>query len=113
MNLAGAIQAVNADASTITLTDAATRKPMVISVTPDSEVKKLDPAVAQRIAARLSGAKRPDGAPGALRRVQEGRGHHPQEPIARRALQLLEGVGDRVAADLIFSRCWRARHRSL
>jgi hypothetical protein len=65
LNLAGAIQAVNADASTITLTDAATKKPVVITVTPDSEVKKLDPAVAQRIAARLSGgAKRPDGASG-------------------------------------------------
>ncbi len=64
MNLAGAIQAVNADASTITLTDAATKKPVVITVTPDSELKKLDPAVAQRIAARLSGAKRPGGASG-------------------------------------------------
>jgi Cu/Ag efflux protein CusF len=65
LNLAGPIQAVNADASTITLTDTATKKPVVISVTPDSEVKKLDPAVAQRIAARLSGpgAKRPDGSP--------------------------------------------------
>ena len=65
LNLAGPIQAVNADASTITLTDSATKKPVVVSVTPDSEVKKLDPAVAQRIAARLSGggAKRPDGSP--------------------------------------------------
>ena len=63
LNLAGAIQAVNADASTITLTDTATKKPVVISVTPDSEVKKLDPAVAQRLAARMSGAKRPDGSP--------------------------------------------------
>jgi hypothetical protein len=62
LNLAGPIQAVNADASTITLMDTATKKPVVVSVTPDSEVKKLDPAVAQRIAARLSGgAKRPDG----------------------------------------------------
>jgi len=65
LNLAGAIQAVDANASTITLTDAATKKPVVVTITPDSEVKKLDPAVAQRIAARLSGgAKRPDGAPG-------------------------------------------------
>jgi Cu/Ag efflux protein CusF len=64
LNLAGAIQAVDANASTITLTDAATKRPVVVTITPDSEVKKLDPAVAQRIAARLSGgAKRPDGAP--------------------------------------------------
>jgi hypothetical protein len=62
-NLAGPIQAVNAAASTITVNDTATKKPVVISVTPDSEVKKLDPAVAQRLAARMSGggARRPDG----------------------------------------------------
>ncbi len=63
LNLAGPIQAVNADASTITLADTATKKPVVISVTPDSEVKKLDPAVAQRLAARMTGAKRTDGSP--------------------------------------------------
>jgi hypothetical protein len=63
LNLAGPIQAVNADASTITVTDTATKKPVILSVTPDSEVKKLDPAVAQRLAARMGGggAKRPDG----------------------------------------------------
>jgi hypothetical protein len=64
-NLAGPVQAVNAAASTITLNDAATKKAVVISLTPDSEVKKLDPAVAQRLAARLSGgARRPDGSSG-------------------------------------------------
>jgi hypothetical protein len=62
-NLAGPIQAVNAAASTITVNDTATKKPVVISVTPDSELKKLDPAVAQRLAARMNGggARRPDG----------------------------------------------------
>ncbi len=54
-NLAGPIQAVNAAASSITLTDTTTKKPVVVSITSDSELKKLDPAVAQRIAARLSG----------------------------------------------------------
>jgi hypothetical protein len=64
LNLAGPIQAVDPSTSTITLTDTATKKPVLISVTPDSEVKKLDPAVAQRLAARMSGgAKRPDGSP--------------------------------------------------
>jgi len=64
LNLAGPIQAVDPSTSTITLTDTATKKPVLISVTPDSEVKKLDPAVAQRLAARMSGgAKPPDGSP--------------------------------------------------
>lgn len=62
-NLAGPIEAVNASASTITVNDVATKKPVIITITPDSAVKKLDPAVAQRIAARLSGggARRPEG----------------------------------------------------
>ena len=60
-NLAGPVQAVNAAASTVTINDTATKKAMVIAITPDSELKKLDPAVAQRLAARLGGAK---GAPG-------------------------------------------------
>ena len=66
-NLAGPIQAVNAAGSTITVNDTATKKVVVISITPDSEVKKLDPAVAQRLAARMNGGgaggagKRPDG----------------------------------------------------
>jgi hypothetical protein len=66
-NLAGPIQAVNAAGSTITVNDTATKKVVVISVTPDSEVKKLDPAVAQRLAARMNGGgagaagRRPDG----------------------------------------------------
>ncbi len=66
-NLAGPIQAVNAAGSTITVNDTATKKAVVISITPDSEVKKLDPAVAQRLAARMHGGgaggagRRPDG----------------------------------------------------
>ena len=55
LNLAGPIQAVDPSTSTITLTDTATKKPVLISVTADSEVKKLDPAVAQRLAARMRG----------------------------------------------------------
>ena len=67
LNLAGAIQSVDPSGSTITLTDSATKKPVLVTITPDSEVKKLDPAVAQRLAARMSGggANRPNGAPAA------------------------------------------------
>ena len=64
-NLAGPVQAVNAATSTITVNDTATKKAVVISLTPESEVKKLDPAVAQRLAMRMNGgAGRPDGSPG-------------------------------------------------
>jgi hypothetical protein len=76
-NVAGPIQAVNPAASTITVMDTATKKPVVISVTSDTEVKKLDPAVAQRVAMRLNGgggARRPDGsaAPGGAGAPAEG-----------------------------------------
>ena len=69
-NIAGAIQSIDASASSITVTDTSTKKPVIITITPDSEVKKLDPAVAQRLAARMNGganggAKRPGGPPGA------------------------------------------------
>jgi hypothetical protein len=65
-NLAGPVQAIDAAGSTITVNDTATKKAVVITLTPESEVKKLDPAVAQRVAMRLSGggANRPDGSPG-------------------------------------------------
>jgi Domain of unknown function (DUF5666) len=76
-NLAGAIAAVNPAASTITVTDAASKKQVVISVTPDSQVKKLDPAVAQRIAARLSGARRPEGSAAAAGGASQGAGGGP------------------------------------
>jgi hypothetical protein len=93
LNLAGPIQEVNADASTITVTDTATKKPVLISVTADSEVKKLDPAVAQRIAQRLSGGgtKPPEGSaapasgppPGAPPHAPGGSGPDFQQLLAR------------------------------
>ncbi len=62
-NVAGSIESVDAGASTITVHDLTTKKVVVVSITSDSELKKLDPAVAQRIAQRLGGgAKRPEGA---------------------------------------------------
>jgi hypothetical protein len=64
-NLAGAIVSTDPAASTLTLTDTATKKPVTVTLTADSEVKKLDPAVAQRLAARMNAAKRPAGASGA------------------------------------------------
>jgi hypothetical protein len=61
-NFAGAVTAIDGAASTITVTDSTTKKPVVLTITPDSEVKKLDSEVAQRLAARMGG-KRPDGSP--------------------------------------------------
>ena len=65
-NIAGTIAALNPAASTLTVTDLATKHPVVIQVTPDTQIKKLDPMVAQRIAMRLKGGAggAAPGAPG-------------------------------------------------
>ncbi len=61
-NIAGMVTGVNAAAGTLTLTDLATKKPVELKVTPDSQMRKLPQEVAQRIAVRLKGA---GAAPGA------------------------------------------------
>ena len=54
-NIAGPILAVDPAASTLTVSDLATKRPVVVQVTSDTQLKKLDPMVAQRIAVRLRG----------------------------------------------------------
>jgi uncharacterized protein DUF5666 len=54
-NIAGTISALDASAGTITVQDLAANKPVAVKVTPDSQLRKLPPAVAQRIAVRLKG----------------------------------------------------------
>src|SRR5271155_3834713 len=54
-NIAGTISALDAAAGTLVVQDLTTKKPVTVKVTADSQVRKLPPAVAQRIAARLKG----------------------------------------------------------
>jgi Domain of unknown function (DUF5666) len=54
-NIAGTIASVDAAAGTITVMDLAAKKSVVIKVTGESQLRKLPPAMAQRIAARLKG----------------------------------------------------------
>jgi len=55
-NIAGTVVSIDPASSTLTINDLATKKQVVVQVTPDSQMKKLDPAVAQRIALRLKAA---------------------------------------------------------
>jgi hypothetical protein len=64
-NIAGLIAAVDAAKSTITVNDLSTKKPVTIRVSADSQMHKLMPQMAQRIAVRLKGGTPPEGAPGA------------------------------------------------
>jgi hypothetical protein len=54
-NIAGLVTATDASANTITVMDLATKKPVTLAITADSQLRKLPPMVAQRVAQRLRG----------------------------------------------------------
>jgi hypothetical protein len=54
-NIAGTIASIDSSARTITVMDLATKKAVTITVTGESQLRKLPPPMAQRIAARLKG----------------------------------------------------------
>jgi Domain of unknown function (DUF5666) len=55
-NIAGTISATDTSAGTITIQDLVSKKSITVRITPESQLRKLPPPVAQRIAARLKGA---------------------------------------------------------
>jgi hypothetical protein len=55
-NLAGIINSVDASAGTINVQDLMSQKPAQVKITRESQLRKLPPEMAQRIAARLKGA---------------------------------------------------------
>jgi hypothetical protein len=67
-NIAGTINSVDASAKTISMTDLITKKPVVVKVSDETQLKKLPPEMATRIAMRLRGgggaASAGDGATG-------------------------------------------------
>ena len=54
-NIAGPVTTVNAGAGTLTVSDIATKKPVEIKITPDSQLRKVPAPIAQRIVIRLKG----------------------------------------------------------
>jgi hypothetical protein len=54
-NIAGTISALDASAATITVQDLTSKKSITVKITAESQLRKLPPPVAQRIAARLKG----------------------------------------------------------
>jgi hypothetical protein len=61
-NIAGPISALDASAGTITIQDLVSKKSITVKITSESQLRKLPPPVAQRIAARLKEATA-DGQP--------------------------------------------------
>jgi len=54
-NIAGTITAIDVAAGTLNVMDAISKKPVVVKITADSQVRKLSPMMAQMIALRLKG----------------------------------------------------------
>src|SRR5271165_285346 len=54
-NIAGTISALDGAAGTILVQDLSTKKPVIVKISADSQLRKLTPPVAQRIAARMKG----------------------------------------------------------
>jgi hypothetical protein len=63
-NLAGIITAIDASAQAITLTDLISKKPVVVKITAQSQLRKIPAQMAQMIAFRLKGAGAGAGAAG-------------------------------------------------
>ena len=64
-NIAGTVIAADAAGSTLTVADLATKKPVVLDISADSQLRKLSPMIAQRIAMRLKGTTPENGSSGA------------------------------------------------
>jgi hypothetical protein len=55
-NIAGTISSIDANANTMTVMDLITKKPFAVKITSQSQLRRLPPEIAQRIAFRLKGA---------------------------------------------------------
>lgn len=79
-NIAGTVNSIDSSAGTITVMDLIRKKTSIVRVTPETQMRKIPPEVAQRIAMFL---KRPSGA--------QGNGEQPPQSAVR------EGGGDQQA----------------
>jgi hypothetical protein len=62
-NIAGTVQSVDKAQNQLTVMDLATKKPVTITISGDSQMRKLPEMMAQRIAVRLKGGPAAGGAP--------------------------------------------------
>lgn len=83
LNLAGTIASVDSEARTATVDDIATKKPVVVKITADSQVRKLPPQMAQRLAMLLKGP------------AAGGAEHEAQDAPGKRAASVGQRAGDR------------------
>jgi|1186.fasta_scaffold08422_2 hypothetical protein len=94
-NIAGTVSSVDAAAGTVTIQDLLSKKPVVVKITPESQLHKLPPEFAQRIAMRLKGSMPPGmpGAAGAEAKTSATNGAQPGAPSARSSGAMPSGTG--------------------
>ncbi|HEV2578286.1 MAG TPA: hypothetical protein VGU25_13850 [Acidobacteriaceae bacterium] len=93
-NYSGLLTAVDPTAGTVTLKDLATKKVVTVSVTPNSDVRRLPPTAAQMIAAHMRGGA---GAPGGAGVPGGGAGQRPAGAAAAGGEQQGTAAGARRA----------------
>ena len=93
-NIAGTVAVIDPGESTLSVMDVFTKKPVMVKITADSQLRKVPPMVAQRIAMRLKGAP-PDGGP-----ATAGGDHSPAAPKTDQAPGEAGGSRPRGTADL-------------
>ena len=76
-NVSGLIPSIDAAGSTLVVKDLATKKPVTIHVTPDTQLRQLDEQMAARLAAFLNGSGGGPGGRGGAGRSQGGTGGGP------------------------------------
>src|SRR6266403_1901183 len=91
-NIAGTIASIDSSAGTITVMDLTSKKSVVIKVTGESQLRKLPPPMAQRIAARLKGSSG-DGPPAATARGAIHNERHCRNALERPARSCTRAVG--------------------
>jgi len=62
-NVAGTVISTAPDENTVRIMDVLTKKPVIVKITADSQLKKLPPMLAQRLAARMKGGSLESNAP--------------------------------------------------
>lgn len=73
-NLSGAISAVNAAQNTVTLKDVSTKQNFTVTITPDSEIRKLSAQEANMLAARMKAANGASASNGTGQESSQGNG---------------------------------------
>jgi hypothetical protein len=89
-NIAGTISSIDSNTNTLTVMDLISKKPLVVSITAQSQLRRLPPDVAQRIAFRLKGAgASPPGG------TSQAGAHSSAQPAAGGTAPHTEGAGAR------------------